>query len=132
MGARARLLALIIVVLVALTAACGVQDNPTLTEASRQEPSSSVVVRDDLQSIFNGAGVRGTFVLLDVARGQTTVVDRARAERQAVPASTFKIAHSIIALETGVVRDENEVVPYGGRPQPPGPTTSLTWFGQRL
>lgn len=35
-----------------------------------------------------------------------------------MPASTFKIAHSIIALETAVVRDENEVVPYGGRPQP--------------
>lgn len=111
-------LRVVIVVLVGLTAACGVQDGPALTEASGKEPSASVVVRGDLQSIFVSAGVRGTFVLLDVARGQTTIVDRARAERPAVPASTFKIAHSIIALETGVVRDENEVVPYGGRPQP--------------
>jgi len=33
-----------------------------------------------------------------------------------VPASTFKIANTIIALETGVVKDENEIIPYGGRP----------------
>ncbi len=85
---------------------------------SGKETTASLVVRDDLQPIFENAGVRGTFVLLDVAQRQTTIVDRARAERPAVPASTFKIAHSIIALETGVVRDENEVVPYGGRRQP--------------
>lgn len=111
-------LRVVIVVLMGLTFACGAPNNPTRTEASGKESSFSVVVRDDLQPIFAKVGVSGTFVLLDVARGQTTIVDRARAERPAVPASTFKIAHSIIALETRVVRDENEVVPYGGRPQP--------------
>jgi beta-lactamase class D len=35
-----------------------------------------------------------------------------------VPASTFKIANSLIALETGAVANEDEVVPYGGGPQP--------------
>ncbi len=46
------------------------------------------------------------------------VVDRDRAETPYVPASTFKIANSLIALETGAVRDQNEIVPYGGEPQP--------------
>ncbi|WP_106397219.1 class D beta-lactamase [Actinocorallia populi] len=79
---------------------------------------SSPVVRDDLQAAFREAGVRGTFALLDVKRGRTTVVDLQRAEQRLIPASTFKIPHSLIALETRVVQDENEVIPYGGQPQP--------------
>jgi beta-lactamase class D len=42
----------------------------------------------------------------------------ARAERRMRPASTFKIVNSLIALETGAVKDENEIIPYGGKPQP--------------
>ncbi len=77
-----------------------------------------VVVRDDLQAVFRDAGVRGTFALYDVKRGRTTVVDLRRARQRLIPASTFKIPHSLIALETGVIADENEVIPYGGEPQP--------------
>ena len=77
-----------------------------------------VEVRDDLQRVFAAAGVVGTFVLLDAEERRLTVVDRVRAETPAVPASTFKIPYSLIALETGAVRDVDEVVPYGGRPQP--------------
>ncbi|MEW2354089.1 class D beta-lactamase [Spirillospora sp. NPDC029432] len=80
-------------------------------------PRAAPVVRDDLQDVFRRAGVSGGFALLDVERDQRTVVDRRRAEQRRLPASTFKIPHSLIALETGVVRDENEVIPYGGRPQ---------------
>ena len=45
------------------------------------------------------------------------VVGRKRANKRFIPASTFKTANSLIALEAGVVRDENEVVPYGGKLQ---------------
>ena len=36
--------------------------------------------------------------------------DRARAARRFTPVSTFKIAHSLVALETGTVPDENATV----------------------
>ena len=49
---------------------------------------------------------------------RTITVDGERAAKRYVPASTFKIANSLIALETGVVKDESEVIPYGGKPQP--------------
>ncbi len=92
------------------------------TATVRHSPAAQAVVhgtvvRDDLQALFRKAGVRGTFALLDVKRGQTTVVDAARAKQRMIPASTFKIPHSLIALETGAVKDENEVIPYGGQPQ---------------
>lgn len=34
-----------------------------------------------------------------------------------VVASTFKIANSLIALETHVIKDANEIIPYGRQPQ---------------
>lgn len=74
--------------------------------------------RSDLNSLFKDHGAVGTFALYDVAANKLTVIDRVRAETRFVPASTFKIANSLIALETAVVKDENEVIPYGGKPQP--------------
>ncbi len=121
------------VLVAALTSAgCG-QDTPA-DEATRIGATASpaapvtgsslavadleVQVRDDLQSFFADVGVEGTFALLDVRERRLTVVDRDRAMTPAVPASTFKIPHSLIALESAAVRDIDEVVPYGGRPQP--------------
>jgi beta-lactamase class D len=80
--------------------------------------AETVVERPDLDSVLTEQGAAGAFVLLDVADDRLTVVNRARAETRTVPASTFKVANSLIALETGAVRDENEVLPYGGRKQP--------------
>lgn len=74
--------------------------------------------RTDLEAVFKDNGVTGTFVLYDAAADHLTLVNPKRAETRLVPASTFKIANTIIALETGVVKDENEIIPYGGKPQP--------------
>jgi beta-lactamase class D len=67
--------------------------------------------------LFNHAGVSGTFVLYDVAADTFIGHDRARAEQRFVPASTFKIANTLIGLAAGAVRDVDEPLPYGGRPQ---------------
>lgn len=77
-----------------------------------------VEVRDDLAAVFTEAGTKGTFVLYDAETHRLVVVDRARAAHPMVPASTYKIPHALIALETGVIRDADEVIPYGGQPQP--------------
>ena len=79
---------------------------------------SAAEERADLAAVFREAGVAGCFVLRDAASGALVTVDAARAARRLVPASTFKIANGLIALETGVVRDVDAVIPYGGRPQP--------------
>ena len=79
---------------------------------------AELVVRDDLKRVFDEAGVTGTFVLMDIRGDRTYVVDPARAARRIHPASTFKIPNSLIAFDTGAVRDDQEVIPYGGKPQP--------------
>ena len=73
---------------------------------------------EGINGIFQEHGVTGTFVLNDPAAGVEFAVNSGRSAQRYVPASTFKITNSLIALETGVVKDENEVIPYGGKPQP--------------
>ena len=80
--------------------------------------AQTVVNRPDLMSVFEDRGAAGTFVLFDVSADQLVVVDHARAAQRYIPASTFKFANSLIALEVGAVNDVHEIIPYGGEPQP--------------
>jgi beta-lactamase class D len=89
----------------------------TVTASASLARAEGIEERRDLASAFRDQGAIGTFALYEVTGDRLTVVDRARAEKRFVPASTFKIPNSLIALETGAVRDENEVIPYGGQPQ---------------
>jgi beta-lactamase class D len=79
--------------------------------------AGETVVRDDLAGLFAAEGVVGTMAVFEPASERSTLIDAARAATRFTPASTFKIANSLIALETGVVADENEIIPYGGKPQ---------------
>jgi beta-lactamase class D len=107
---RAAIFSLLFITLLLQSAA------PSAAQSSGDDPQ--ILERPDLARFFADRGIAGTFVLYDVAAGKIAVVGRERAEKPLVPASTFKIANSLIALETGVVKDENEVIPYGGKPQP--------------
>lgn len=79
-------------------------------------PAQTFDVRADLAKLFGDRP--GCFALYDVGARRMLVVDAARAQRRYRPASTFKIANSLIALETGAVSDVDEVIPYGGGAQP--------------
>ncbi len=72
----------------------------------------------EVARLFAEARAEGTFVLYDLCADRFTGFDRARAETRFVPASTFKIANSLIGLATGAVSGVDEVLPYGGKPQP--------------
>jgi beta-lactamase class D len=84
----------------------------------RSALAGDTVDRSDLGGLFTEQGASGTFALYDAEADRFTLVDPRRAATRFVPASTFKIPNSLIALETGVVKDEEEVIPYGGKPQP--------------
>lgn len=69
-------------------------------------------------ALFEDAGVTGTFVLHDVGAGSFIGHDRARAERRFSPASTFKVANSLIGLTVGAVSGVDDPLPYTGPPEP--------------
>jgi len=72
----------------------------------------------EVAALFTGAGVVGTFVLYDVAADRYVGHDRSRAQTRFIPASTFKIPHSLIGLAVGAVANVDEIVPYTGPAQP--------------
>ncbi len=72
----------------------------------------------EVAHIFEQAEVEGAFVVYDVAEDRLIGFNRKRANTPFVPASTFKIPNSLIGLATGAVESVDEVLPYGGEPQP--------------
>src|SRR5579863_3905546 len=81
---------------------------PSRSFANVAPPRSEI--RDDLAKLFTDAGTEGTFVGYKVEDYLLISSDHARSGAPKLPASTFKIPNSLIALETGVVGDPDKDV----------------------
>lgn len=84
-----------------------------------------------------------TFVLYMASGGRWGACDPDRARKRFLPASTYKVPHALIGLETGVVKDENAMVKWDGvkRAIPAwnadtslatGMRNSTVWFYQKM
>ena len=70
---------------------------------------------EDLARVFAAHHVRGTMII-STASGDTTYwFDSVRAHTRFLPASTFKIPNTLIALEEGAVKNGSEVIRWDGR-----------------
>src|SRR6266478_528216 len=67
-------------------------------------------IREDLAKHFTDEGTAGTFVGYKVDDYLIIASDKDRSGEAQLPASTFKIPNSLIALETGVVEDPDKDV----------------------
>lgn len=65
---------------------------------------------NEFNEIFDRFGVKGTFLLYHLEKNALTVYNEERADKTYLPASTFKILNSLIALETEVIKDQCEVI----------------------
>jgi beta-lactamase class D len=65
-------------------------------------------IREDLAKHFADAGTDGTFVGYLIDDYTVIASDKDRSGEAKLPASTFKIPNSLIALETGVVEDPDK------------------------
>ena len=65
---------------------------------------------------FKKYNAKGTIVVLDKRANQEQigVFDQKRAQQRYSPASTFKIPHTLFALDAGLVKDEFQVFPWDG------------------
>lgn len=72
----------------------------------------------DIKALFQDAGIEGTFVVYDISEGRFIGHNARRAKVRFIPASTFKIANSLIGLQAGALSSVDEILPYGGKPQP--------------
>jgi beta-lactamase class D len=80
---------------------CSPTPLPEAGTAARGVPQWTLMERPDLGRHFGD--IEGSFVLLDAGRGRMIVHNPERARTRFLPASTFKIANTLIALEAGAV-----------------------------
>ena len=69
----------------------------------------------DLAKLFQERNVVGTIVLSSLDGNTTYLHNLSRAEERFLPASTFKIPNTLIALEEGVIADEKEIIAWDGQ-----------------
>ncbi|WP_158229018.1 class D beta-lactamase [Chitinimonas sp. BJB300] len=79
--------------------------------------ATEITNRPELGQEFEKLGITGTFVLYDVTADRMDVYNRDRANTPYSPASTFKIFNTLAGLESGAVRNVDEVFPYDGKPK---------------
>jgi beta-lactamase class D len=79
------------------------------------QASDSVSIRADFNKYFKDYNVLGSIAIYDNAHKKWIFSDSADVYKEALPASSFKIINFLIALETGVVKDENEVIKWNGQ-----------------
>lgn len=97
---------------IALTISCSSNKNP----GPRVTPpdNDSNIVRKDFQRYFDDCAVEGSIAIYDNTNQKWIVSDTSGVRKETLPASTFKIINLLIALQTGVIDDENEVIRWTG------------------
>ena len=73
--------------------------------------SGNVTVDNSLQHYFDSAGVKGSFSLFDNGQGHFTIYNLPRYRDSLYqPGATFDILQSLIAIETGVAKDDTALL----------------------
>src|SRR5690606_36364467 len=78
----------------------------------------------DLVTPFKDCNLGGSITIYDYKNKKWIVNDEADSRKETQPASTFKVINLLIALETGVIKDENAIVKWPG-------STDTTLYGYR-
>jgi beta-lactamase class D len=68
----------------------------------------------DLEKYFDAHHVKGCFVLYDLQTQEMTISDPKRCGTGFLPASTFKIFNSLVALQTGVASTKDFLIKWDG------------------
>jgi len=93
-----------------------------ITGLISQTGYSQNLIEKDFKKHFDKYGVDGCFVIYNQFDNEFIRYNSDLCDTGYLPASTFKIPHSIIALEENVVRDTNQIIKWDGREWP-----NLSW-----
>lgn len=81
--------------------------------------------RADWAQVLVDSGVTGVFVLWEPDSFRLETSDTVRIDSGFLPASTFKVFNSLVALQTGAVADEHTVIPWDGVARRPAWDTAM-------
>ena len=74
----------------------------------------SMSAQADLTKIFQEYNVNGSITIYDLKKDNWIFSDKYDSEAGTLPASTFKIINSLIAIELGILSDEKEIIKFVG------------------
>ncbi len=93
--------------------ACNSKEAPSSKSSKLEKPVR--VVDSSFQNILDQANVEGAILIYDLAAHTFYSNDFKRSETGFIPASTFKIPNSLIALETGVMANDSTLIKWDGQ-----------------
>ncbi|HKJ80352.1 MAG TPA: penicillin-binding transpeptidase domain-containing protein [Prolixibacteraceae bacterium] len=74
----------------------------------------SVYSQQNLKKPFKECGIEGSITIYDLKAKKWIASDIQDSQFPTLPASTFKIINTLIALESGVIKCENEIIKWPG------------------
>lgn len=83
------------------------------TSLDQGEVTEKIHINNDIEKHFKG--YNGQFKLYDIENDSYIIYNKDELSRRTAPASTYKILNSLIALQTGVVEDENTMKKWDGK-----------------
>ena len=86
----------------------------TVSDKKEDKMTEPEIVVSEFQSIIDSADVKGSIVIYDLKDDKYYSNDFQWAKKGYLPASTFKITNSIIALETGIVENDSTILKWDG------------------
>ncbi|OQX67998.1 MAG: hypothetical protein B6A08_12505 [Sorangiineae bacterium NIC37A_2] len=111
--------------LVTTATACVPEAPPKTAETKAEEPNAEVkdvrprdrepVLDEVLEAHLIAESVDGVIAILDTNDGKLRCSNLERCQKQYVPASTFKIAHTLAALEEGVLESADSPMKWDGK-----------------
>ncbi|WP_116769260.1 class D beta-lactamase [Maribacter litoralis] len=83
------------------------------TNLSKSEENK--IIKSEFQTIIDSANVNGAIIIYDLHRNNFYSNDFNWTKQGKLPASTFKIANTIIGLETGVIKNDSTIFKWDGQ-----------------
>jgi len=83
------------------------------TNLSKSEENKKI--KSEFQTIIDSANVNGAILIYDLHRNNFYSNDFNWTKQGKLPASTFKIANTIIGLETGVIKNDSTIFKWDGQ-----------------
>jgi beta-lactamase class D len=92
-------------------------ENTPTEDAKPAVEESNEIVKNEFQTILDSAGVEGSILVLSDKDQKYYSNDFDWAQVGQLPASTFKVPNSIIALELGIMESDSTIIYWDGKPK---------------
>lgn len=90
------------------------KENKGTTTINKEQSANKNIIKPEFQSIIDSSDVKGSILIYDLNKDIYYSNDFEWSNKGNLPASTFKIANSIIGLETGVIENDSVIFKWDG------------------